>query len=193
MMTEETSFIDQLIAEAENKEHELLYAHYDMITMEINRIQKEIEATFQQAEIEKKLIDEWVLAHNVKRQEPTEYLTTKIEAFMRDEAKKTLDLPHAVLKLHKRSNKAEVTDMDAFLANESADIVTVVPESIKQSLTGTKKIIKMSGGKIPQGVNVIPGKDELTISFKQKNGGLNDTETEAGNPIEPANQSRTAL
>ncbi len=187
MITEETSFIDQLITEAENKEHQQLYGHYDMICMEINRIQKEIETTFQEAETEKKLIDEWALSHNVKHQERAEYLTTKLEAFMFNEAKKTLDLPHAVLKLHKKPDKVEVNDMDIFLANASADMVTVVPESVKPSLTGIKRIIKMST-KVPPGITVIPGKEELTIKFKT-NGGSNDTETEAGNPIEPADEN----
>lgn len=186
-MTEETSFIDQLIAEAENKEQLQLHGHYDIICIELNRIQKEIEATFRQAETEKKLIDEWALAHNIKRQERVEYLTTKLETFVRGEGKKTLDLPHAILKLHKKPDKVEVNDMDAFLANASADMVTVVPESVKPSITGIKKIIKMST-KVPPGITVIPGDERLTIKFKT-NGGSNDTETEAGNPIEPADEN----
>ena len=182
MIEQETNFIDQLIAEVEAKEHDQLYGHYDLICMEISRLQGEIKATFNQAESEKKLIDEWALTHNVKRQERADYLKGKLEVFMREEEKKTIDLPHAVLKFYKKPDKVEVTDLDLFLAHAKGKMITTIPESVKPSLTGIKKIIKMSGGKVPNGVTLIPGKEELTISFKQNNGGLNDTTTEAGNP-----------
>ena len=184
MIEEETNFIDQLIAEAEAKEHDQLYGHYDLICMEISRLQGEIETTFNQAEAERKLITDWALQHNVKRQERVDYLKAKLEVFMREEEKKTIDLPHAVLKFYKKPDKVEVTDLDVFLANAKSNMVTTIPESVKPSLTGIKKIIKMSGGKVPLGVTVLPGTEQLTISFKQSNGGSNDTETEAGNPAE---------
>ncbi len=168
-MKEETNFIDELIAEAETNEEKQTLAYFDLIIMEIARLEVEISENFNNADDEARIIKEWVIAHNSKLQEKVDYLKLKLEAFIREIGKKTIDLPHGTLKIRKMPDKVEIADMDTFLQNANSEVVTIVPETIKPDLSKIKTYIRNSGRPLP-GVIIVEGLEQfkLTINHKTK-------------------------
>lgn len=175
-MNQEVSFIDQLLADAETKDQKLIYSHYDLILMEISKLQQTITDNFSEAEQEIAIIKEWALQKNVRLQDRISFYEQKLEAFIRDENKKTIDLPHGVLKLHKKPAKIEVSDVEEFLKSATEELIRKIPEQIKPDLQKIKSFINVYR-KIPAGVTFIEGKDEFT--YKLSNNGkenINGTE-----------------
>lgn len=60
--------------------------------------------------------------------------------------------------------------MDIFLANANSEMVTVVPESIKPSLTKIKNYIQMTG-KVPAGCVQVEGKEEFKLTIRTPDSG----------------------
>ena len=66
-MTEETNFIDMSIEEAEADETKQTNAYFDLIIVEIKRLEAEIEQNFLlNAEAEVEIIKNWSLTRNTK-------------------------------------------------------------------------------------------------------------------------------
>ena len=166
-MTEETNFIDDLIAEAEANEEKQTLAYFDLIIAEIIRLDEEIHSNFNNADDEARIIKEWVIARNSKLQDKVDFLTLKLENFIREEGKKTIDLPHGTLKIRKLPDKVEITDMETFLQNANQDVVNIVPESVKPDLNKIKTYIRNSGRSLP-GVTIIEGKEEFKLTINHK-------------------------
>ena len=162
---EAKSFIDDILQEAEAQESKDLYAHHDLIIMEAVQLEREIEENFSIADKEIEIIKKWALEQNSKLQEKLNFLKLKLEKFIRDEKLKTIDLPHGTLKLHKKPDKVEISDMEQFLATARPEMMNVVPEQIKPDLTKIKAWIKLHGH-TPEGVNVIEGKEEFSLKTK---------------------------
>ena len=129
----ESNFIDELLAEAEAGEQKLLKAHYDLILLEISKLQQHITDNFQQAELETQIINNWALQMNSKLQERITFYELKLEAYIREEGLKTIELPNGILKLHKKPDKAEITDIDIFLQHAKQELLTIVPEQENQT------------------------------------------------------------
>ena len=169
------SFIDELLEEAEQKERQEIEAYLDMAIREIAELQSAIERTNEIAEKDIELIRRWAVNENLKRTERIEMLKSKLDSYIRSTDKKTITLPHGTLKLRRKPDKVEVTDLELFIKNATKEMVTVVPEQIKPSLPAIKKWIKMTG-KIPEGVKLIEG--EVEFSLKLNNYNLNKNKTE---------------
>lgn len=166
MQTETTtSFLDDLLADVEKKENQNTQAYNDLIAMEVIKLENEITANFQQAEVECNIINEWALKRNSAIQERVNLLRLKLESFIRGQGVKTIDLPHAVLKIRKQPDKVEVVDLQAFICNASSELVTLVPESVKPSLTKIKNYMQMTG-KVPAGCVRIEGKEEFKLTLR---------------------------
>ena len=165
-LTESTTFIDDLLAEAEVKENDEALAYYDLVVKEIARLESEIAEVTSNTNREIAIIKDWALQRNVKFFDRIEFLQQKLEAFIRAQDKKTIELPNGTLKLRQKPNKVEITDMELFMKSATKDMVIIKPEEIKPSLTNIKKWIKMTS-KIPQGVTVIEGKTEFTLKLKE--------------------------
>lgn len=163
----ETNFLDELLLEAEAKEQKQTLSYYDLVVMEIARLEDEIAGNFNNADEEAEIIKSWALRRNAVLQEKENFLKLKLEAFIREEGKKTIDLPHGTLKIRKIPDKVEIADMEVFLANAKSEIITIIPEAVKPDLTKIKTYIKNTG-RVPQGVNVIEGKDEFKLTIKTK-------------------------
>lgn len=155
-MTESESFLDELLKEAEEKEELQTMAYFDLIILEVANLEKQVESTFDQAQKESEIIHDWALRKNQKTSERIELLKSKLEVWLRNSKQKTMDLPNGILKIRKKPDKVEVIDLDAFLNNATEEMVIVVPEQIKPSLSGIKAVIKRSG-RIPKGVQLIEG------------------------------------
>ncbi|MGD1007305.1 MAG: host-nuclease inhibitor Gam family protein [Ignavibacteriaceae bacterium] len=168
-MTEESTFIDTLIAEAEADETRKTLAYFDLIIAEVIRLEEEIAQTFTNAEEEARIVKEWALKHCSGKQDKINLLKLKLEAYIREEGKKTIDLPHGTLKIRKLPDKVEISEMEKFLEGATQDVITVIPEAIKPDLNKIKAYLKNTGHILP-GINVIEGKEEfkLTINNKSK-------------------------
>ena len=77
------NFIDQLIQEAEEKQEKQTEAYFDLLLLEIKRLDSEIEKNFTEAEKEAELIKNWALTKNSKLQNRIDWLAMKLEAFIR--------------------------------------------------------------------------------------------------------------
>ena len=165
------NFIDDLIKEAEEKEEKQTEAYYDILLLEIKRLNSEIEKNFTEAEKEAELIKNWALTKNSKLQNRVDWLALKLEAFIKEREEKTIELPNGVLKMHKKPDKVEITDMDLFLKHARSELLTVVPEQLKPDLNKIKAWLK--GHTLPKGVTVTKGKEEFSYKL---NGHLNNLE-----------------
>ncbi len=166
MQTETASFLDELLAETEIKEEKQSLAYYDLLVMEIGKLETEIENNFTECDREIAIIKEWTLKRNSVIQEKCELLKLRLESFIKQVGKKTIELPHGTLKLRKQPDKVDITDMVVFLANADSQMVSIVPETIKPDLTKIKSYIKMTT-KVPDGVNVIEGKEEFRLTLRK--------------------------
>lgn len=164
-MNQEINFIDQILAEAEAKEISERLAYYDILLLEISKLNTQIEKTFNQAKAESDIINNWALTVNSKLSDKISFIEQKLEAFIREENVKTLDLANGVLKLHKKPDTIEISDMDAFIKSASNDLLNIIPETVKPDLNKIKALIKTKS-KIPEGVTVKTGTE--TFSYKLK-------------------------
>jgi len=158
-------FIQTLLDEAELKEERQEEAYYDLLLLEIQNLSNEQERNFTTANKEIELINNWVLKKNLPIQEKVERLERKLEMFIKEKGIKTIDLAHGILKLHKKPDKVEITDMDLFLQNANAEMITVIPEQIKPDLSKIKAYLK-GHYQIPLGIRVVEGKEEFSYKLK---------------------------
>ena len=176
MQTEiSTNFLSALLAESEAHEEKQTAAYFDLIIMEVAKIDNQISANFTECDREIEIIRQWTLKRNSTLQERSNLLKLKLESFIRTEGKRTIDLPHGELKIRKLVDKIEIADMEVFLANADSQMVTVVPETVKPDLTKIKSWIKMTT-KIPAGVNLIEGSEKFSLTLRNNN--LADKEEE---------------
>ena len=164
-MQETTNFIDELIAEAEEKEEQQTLAYYDMLIVDVIQQQKQINQIKEQAKREVELINEWKDKMLDKYLSRIDYLEAKLHSFLAESNVKTIELAHGKLQLRKRPDKVSVEDMDTFIANAKSEMLREVPQSFKPDLNGIKNYIKRTG-QIPQGVKFIEGTDSFSLSLK---------------------------
>ena len=156
------NFIDDLIKEAEEKEEQQTEAYFDLLLLEIKRLNSEIEKNFTEADKEAAMIKNWALTKNSKLQNRIDWLALKLEAFIRESKEKTIELANGVLKMHKKPDKVEITDMDLFLKHARSELLTVVPEQLKPDLNKIKAWIKSRA--LPKGVSITKVKKSSAIN-----------------------------
>lgn len=166
------SFIEELLKEEELKERQLTEAHYDLMILEIREIEHEIEKNFSEADKEAEIIHNWALEKNAKLNDKVDFLKTKLECYIRELNKKTVDLPNGQLKIRKKPDRVEIKDPELFIKNATSDMLRTIPENYKPDINSIKNYIKLSGGtKIPKGVEYIEGEESFTLTIKGvKNG-----------------------
>lgn len=164
---EVNNFLDELLLEAEQKEIKQTQAYYDLVLIQIGELQSEIEENFAEAEKEIEIIGQWSLNQNSKLQDKINFLSQKLEAYIREEGKKTIELPHGELRYHKKPVRIEISDLDEFLKTATADMIRIVPEEVKPDLIKIKTYIK-NKGKVPNGVTVIEGNPEFSYKLNNR-------------------------
>lgn len=167
MVTEATSFIDELLADVEQQETQQTAAYYDLLILEIAKLEEEISHNFTESDKEVTIIKEWAIKKNAALNERSQLLKMKLESYIRESGNKTIDLPHGTLKIRKTPNKVEITDMELFLKNARSEMLSVIPEQIKPDLNKIKAFIKMTA-KIPDGVSVIEGREEFKLTLRNQ-------------------------
>jgi phage host-nuclease inhibitor protein Gam len=163
----EVNFLDELLLEAEQKEIKQTQAYYDLILIQIGELQSEIESNFAEAEKEIEIIKEWTLNQNTKLQDKIEMLSRKLKAYIREENKKTIELPHGELRFHKKPDRIEISNLDEFLKSATADMIRIEPEQIKPDLNKIKSYIKEKG-RVPKGVTLIEGNQEFSYKLNNR-------------------------
>jgi phage host-nuclease inhibitor protein Gam len=162
MQTDTTNFLDELLADAELHEDKQTEAHYDLVIMEIARLEAVIAKNIEIVQMEMVIIKEWMINKNAVLTERCELLKRKLENYIKESGNKTIDLPHGILKIRKMPDKVEITDVELFLKNARAEMLNVIPEQIKPDLNKIKAFMKVSN-KVPLGVSVIEGKEEFKL------------------------------
>lgn len=166
-MNEEVDFIEQILRDAEAAENNQRKMYYDLLLLEISKLQKEIENTFNQADRECQIIKDWAIQINSKIQKKVEFLEMKLESYIRAEGLKTLDLAHGILKLYKRPDRVEVVDLESFLKSATQELLSVIPEQVKPDVRKISAYIKEKRT-VPTGVQLIPGTETFSYKLKTK-------------------------
>lgn len=168
-MTEEKSFIDQLIEDAENRDKKLEQSHLDLILMEIRKLEGSIEKNFDTAAQEREIIKNWALERNTMLQSRIEWLGKKLESYLKAENLKTLDLPNGIIRLRKQAEKVMVVDEEKFFRKATSALLNIIPESAKPDLLKIKAWIKRTG-RVPEGVEVVNSQEEkFSYTIKKEN------------------------
>lgn len=172
----ETNFMEELLAEVEDKENQLSAKlskeHADLILMEMQKLTNGMEENVRAAEAEIKIIKDFYLGKNFKAQEKIEYLEKKLNQFMLEqEEERTISLPHGTIRLRKGRDKIIVEDLQTFMENKFSHELINIKQDFKPDLTKIKAYLTRSGGKVIPGVVVVPG-NANEFSYKL-NGGDN--------------------
>ena len=187
-----TELIEELLKESEQEENKLQLAHVDLMLSEMKSIQQQIDSNFLQAEEEKKIIDNWVIAKNLKLQEKVERITNQLEIFMNmNPDVKTVDLPNGKLLKRKQPDKIEIVDMDQFLSEANSQMLVIQPEIVRPDLNKIKAFYKRTL-KVPEGTKLVIGKEKFSIKLKQ-NGEENNGKEEIRTGVKQTNSFRDAV
>jgi len=173
------NFLDDLIRESEEREKKLNHEMADMMLLEIRNLQEEIGRVFDQAEKERTIIKNWAITKNSKLTNRIEWISKKLELFLKEEGVKTLDLAFGSIKFRKQPDRVEIIDDELFLNNATPNMLTIVPETAKADLSKIKSFIKRSG-RVPQGCEIIPGEIKFSYTIKKENGNNGKEKVGAG-------------
>lgn len=187
----ESSFLEELLQEAEEKEIAQTEAFMDLLLLEIKKMQEKIEHNFNQSEKEIEIIRSFYLRKNSILDEKIKFLEKKLELFIRERGEKTITLPNGELKFHKKQDKVEIADLELFLKNAHKDLLDVVPEQSKPSLAKIKQWLKFKP--VPEGITVIPGKQEFSYRITNQKEIENGREETVGIESERAEDIRIAV
>ena len=188
-MTDDENFLEELLMEAEEKEDQQTEAYYDLILLQIKKMNRQIAVNFSEAEKECRIITEWALTKNAQLSEKVRFLGLKLQSFIIERKEKTIDLPNGTLKFHKKPDKVEITDLDLFLKHARPQLLNIIPEQIKPDMTKIRSFIKTRP--VPPGIKVTEGKEEFTYKLKgEKEDGR---EKETGIGIEQTAELRAAI
>lgn len=166
-MTEEKSFIEELLKEAEEKELQLTKSLVDLLLIEITKLNDQIKSIRSEAEEETNIINNWAERKVSKLIDKITFYEARLERFIRDQEVKTIELPNGILKLRKSPDKVEITDAQLFFNNAPSDLLRVIPENVKPDLNKIKTFIKLKGT-IPPGVKYEEGKEQFTYKLTNK-------------------------
>jgi hypothetical protein len=149
--------------------------------LEIRNLQEEIERVFDQAEKERTIIKNWAITKNSKLTNRIEWISKKLELFLKEENVKTLELAFGSLRFRKQPDRVEILDNELFLNNATSNMLSIIPETAKADLNKIKAFIKRSG-RTPKGCEVIPGEVKFSYSInnhKEKENGKKETGSKA--------------
>ena len=180
-MTEEKSFIEQLIEEAEAKDKKLEQAQLDLILIEIRKLEESVEKNFDTAAQEREIIKQWALERNTMLQSRIDWLSRKLELYLREENLKTLDLPNGIIRIRKQPEKVIIVDEETFFKKATSALLNIIPESAKPDLLKIRSFIKKTG-RIPEGVELQSTQENFSYTIKRNNNGKEKTGTSNQQP-----------
>lgn len=166
-MTEEQSFIEELLKEAEEKELQMTKSLVDLLLIEIGKLNEQIKSVQSEAEEEINIINQWAQRKVSKLIDRISFFEARLERFIREQGVKTIELPNGILKIRKSPDKVEIADTQLFMSNASPELLRVIPESVKPDLNKIKSFIRLKGT-VPPGVKYEEGKEQFTYKLTNK-------------------------
>jgi hypothetical protein len=181
MKSEGAKFIDDLVKEAEEKEQKLNRELADLMLLEIRNLQEEIERVFDQAEKERTIIKNWAITKNSKLTNRIEWISKKLELFLKEENVKTLELAFGSLRFRKQPDRVEILDNELFLNNATSNMLNKIKAFIKRS------------GRTPKGCEILPGEIKFSYSINNHKEIEADGKKETGSKAERNNDLRVVI
>lgn len=177
------NFLDEILESVEKHEVTLHMAHIDLVLAEMRNMEEQIQQNFEQTEKEVQILNEWTLRKNSKLQDRIDWMSKKLESYMREQGEdvKTIDLPNGKLLRRKQPDKIEIVDMDEFMLNADSSMLTVSPETVRPDL---RKVMAYYKRRLipPVGTKVVVGEEKFSIKLNnnEKEQEDNGTTSETG-------------
>jgi hypothetical protein len=191
-MKTKTSFIDELLDEAEAREEKFNRELIDLVLIEIRDLQDQVEENFEQAERERTIIKNWAITSNDKLVNRINFLEKRLEAWLKEEGQKTVDLPNGVIRFRKQPDRIEIIDNELFLNNAASSMLSIIPETAKADLNKIKTYIKKSG-RTPKGCEIIQGEVKFSYSINNHKEIEVNGKKEAGTQAERKDNLRVVI
>ncbi|MBI2417240.1 MAG: host-nuclease inhibitor Gam family protein [Ignavibacteriales bacterium] len=191
-MSEESDFMDELLADAEFADEQRTEAYYDLLLLQVQQMQEQIAYNFAEAEKEVAIINDWALRKNHGIQVKVEFIEKKLEAFMREKGVKNLELAHGKLLMRKKPDKVELQDVGLFLKHATPELLAVKPEEVKPDMQKIKQYLKTHYKAMP-GVVIVPGEEEFSYKLNNRKDNEDGGQEKAGDTAQSAVLSRVAV
>lgn len=179
-----TSFMDDLLAEVEQKEHqvkiELDQLKADQLLMAVAKLESQMDDVNKLADDEIKLIEQYRNSEIERLEKKRSWLLFNLEGFWRQQSEqtgeKTLRLPHGSLALRKGHDKIEIDNMAIFLKIAPRyGFLRTTPEKHEPDLQAIAAHVKTTG-EIPLGTKLIPAGVNFSYQLNNNGGPSNGTE-----------------
>lgn len=158
------TFIDELLAESEQRELQMNKLRADQLLMAITVLESKMDDVNKLCDDEMQIIESYREAEIAKLEKKRSWLTWNLEQFIRSTNEKTIILPHGAIKLRLGRDKVEVSNMETFLKKASTlGFLKAIPESYEPDMQKIHEYIKVKKT-IPDGVTLTPAKTKFSYT-----------------------------
>ncbi|TAK54027.1 MAG: hypothetical protein EPO24_13600 [Bacteroidetes bacterium] len=109
------TFIDELLAETEQRELQVNKVRADQLLMAITILEGKMDDVNKLCDDEMQIIESYRESEIAKLEKKCSWLAWNLEQFIRSTNEKTIKLPHGAIKLRLGRDKVEVSNMEVFL------------------------------------------------------------------------------
>jgi hypothetical protein len=99
-------------------------------------------------------IENWFKSKNKQKQSQIDFLSGRMEEYLRTREIKSMSLPAGIVGLRRQPDKVEVTNAELFYEKADAGLIRKIPETQEPDLKKIKEQIKLTGD-VPDGVDVV--------------------------------------
>lgn len=174
-----TSFIDELLAESEQKEKlqliEMSRLRADQVLAALTVLEHQADEVNKLADDEIKIIEEYRQSELQKIEKKASWLAWQVEQYIRSTNEKTINLPHGKLKLHLGRDKVQIIDMDKFTkVAASRGLLRTISESYEPDLPKILDYLKQN--RLLPGVALIAAQSKFSYTTLKGTNGNGKTE-----------------
>ena len=167
-----TTFMDELLAEAEEKEQqkqlELDRVKADQLLIALQKIDAQSEEIERVATDESALIESWRKSEQERFEKKQSWLCWNLQQFLAGTGEKTIRLAHGTIKERMGRDKVDIADLDKFVKIAGKyHLLRTYPERQEPDLNAVLSYIKRTG-EIPPGIVLIPGVPKFSYSLIEK-------------------------
>jgi hypothetical protein len=99
-------------------------------------------------------IETWLGHKSNQKQSQIDFLSGRMEEYLRTREIKSMSLPAGLIGLRKSQDKIEITNEELFYEKADAGLIRKIPETQEPDLKKIKEQIKLTG-EVPDGVDVV--------------------------------------
>jgi hypothetical protein len=99
-------------------------------------------------------IETWLAHKSNQKQSQIDFLSGRMEEYLRTREIKSMSLPAGLIGLRKSQDKIEITNEELFYEKADAGLIRKIPETQEPDLKKIKEQIKLTG-EVPDGVDVV--------------------------------------